>query len=334
MKAPAFWWRAPERDGWAARLLSPAAALWRLGAAHRARGAATYRAPVPVVCVGNLTVGGAGKTPLVAALVRRLGAAGHAVHVVGRGHRGRISGPHRVDPGRDDHRAAGDEAVMLAALAPVWVARDRAAGVRAAADAGAGVVVMDDGFQNPFVAKDCAILVVDAGQGFGNGRLIPAGPLREPVARGLERADVVVLVGEPWERQAAVARWPVLAGAVPARLAPVETGLPLAGERVLAFAGIGRPEKFFATLRAIGADVTQAVALPDHCDYPAAVLRRLVHQARARDAMLVTTEKDAVRLPAAFRREVTVVQVRLEPADWQALDHTLAAVGRLCPRLE
>ena len=333
MRAPDFWWRPPERPGWPARLLAPAAALWRLGARRRGRGAAPCRAPVPVICVGNLTAGGAGKTPMVAALVQRLVAAGRDVHVVARGYGGREPGPRRVDPARDTHRAVGDEALMLAALAPVWVARDRAAGVRAAAAAGAGLVLMDDGFQNPHVAKDLSILVVDAGQGFGNGRLIPAGPLREPVAGGLARAGIVVLVGEPAEREAAVARWPALAGAVPARLVPVETGLPLAGERVVAFAGIGRPEKFFATLRGLGAELVRAEPFADHADFPEPVLRRLLREARAGDAMLVTTEKDAVRLPAAFRREVMVVQVRLEPEDWARIDHSLAALAGIRPTL-
>lgn len=330
MRAPAFWWTPPDRPAWQARALAPAAALWRLAARRRA-GAAPYRAPVPVIAVGNLTAGGAGKTPLVAALVRRLGAPGRAVHIVSRGHGGRRAGPHRVDPDTDSHRDVGDEPLMLAGLAPVWVARDRAAGVRAAAAAGAELVVLDDGLQTPSVARDLSILVVDAGQGFGNARLIPAGPLREPLAEGLARADLVLLVGAPAERAAAPARWPGLERALPAQLVPVATGLPLVGERVVAFAGIGRPENFFATLRGLGAELVQAVPFPDHADFPAAVLRRLLRTARGSGAMLVTTEKDAVRLPPAMLREVVVVQVRLEPGDWAALDHRLAAVAGFWP---
>jgi tetraacyldisaccharide 4'-kinase len=314
-------------------LLAPAAWLWRLGAWWRGRGVVPYRAPVPVVCIGNLTAGGAGKTPMVAALLARLVAQGRNPHVVSRGHGGRLArsrsaGPHRVDPDRDSYQAVGDEPLLLAALAPVWVARDRAAGARAAAAAGAGLILMDDGFQNPSVVKDRSILMVDAGSGFGNGRLIPAGPLREPVAGGLARADAVVLVGTGAERKAAVARWPGLAGALAARLVPRRTGLSLAGEKVLAFAGIGRPGKFFATLKAMGAQIVEAVPFADHCDYPPAVLRRLQRRALAEGAMLVTTEKDAVRLPAGFRREVVVVQVHLEPDDWPdgwaAIDHVFA----------
>ena len=326
MKAPRFWSNPADRPGWQARLLVPAAWLWRLGAWWRGRRVAPYRAPVPVVCVGNLTAGGAGKTPMVAALLARLVAQGRDPHVVSRGHGGRLgrAGPHRVDPDRDSHAEVGDEPLLLAALAPVWVARDRAAGVRAAAAAGAGLILMDDGFQNPSVVKDRSILMVDAGPGFGNARLIPAGPLREPVGAGLARADLVVLVGTGAERRAAAGRWPGLAGAVAARLAPRRTGLSLAGERVLAFAGIGRPDKFFATLRGLGAEIVEAVAFEDHCDYPPAVLRRLQRRALAEDAMLVTTEKDAVRLPAGFRPEVVVVQVHLEPDDWAAIDQVFA----------
>ncbi|MHA1530209.1 MAG: tetraacyldisaccharide 4'-kinase [Alphaproteobacteria bacterium] len=324
MKAPRFWSNPAERPGWQARLLAPAAWLWRLGAWWRGSGVVPYRAPVPVVCIGNLTAGGAGKTPMVSALLARLVARGCDPHVVSRGHGGRLAGPHRVDPDRDSHTDVGDEPLLLAALAPVWVARDRAAGVRAAVAAGAGLILMDDGFQNPSVIKDRSILMVDAGPGFGNARLIPAGPLREPVAGGLARADAVVLVGTRAEREAAVGRWPGLAGAVAARLVPRRTGLSLAGERVLAFAGIGRPDKFFTTLGAMGAEIVEAVAFADHSDYSPAVLRRLRRRALAEGAMLVTTEKDAVRLPADFRPEVVVVQVHLELEDWAAIDQVFA----------
>ncbi len=331
MRAPHFWWNPPGHPGWQARLLAPLTLLWRLGGWWRRLGVAPYRAPVPVICVGNLTVGGAGKTPMVAALLSRLLAQGRNPHVVSRGHGGHLAGPHRVDPARDGHRDVGDEALVLAALAPVWVARDRAAGLRAAAGAGAGLIVMDDGFQNPAAAIDAAILMVDAGQGFGNGRLIPAGPLREPVAQGLSRADLVVLVGSPAERAAAAARWPALAEALPAALVPRETGLSLAGETVVAFAGIGRPQKFFATLRTMGADLVAAIPFADHFAYPPAVLRRLRRAAHAAGAMLVTTEKDAARLPADFLREVVVVQVILGAADWRPFDHLLATIAERSP---
>jgi tetraacyldisaccharide 4'-kinase len=279
-----------------------------------------------VVCIGNLTVGGAGKTPMVAALLERLTAGGLSPHVVSRGYGGELTGPHRVEPDRDLHRLVGDEPLLLASFAPVWVANDRAAGVKSAVAAGAELVLLDDGFQNPSVSHDCSILMIDAGAGFGNGRLIPAGPLREPVVPGLRRAEVLVLVGTDSERGTAKNDWPDLAGAVAARLVPRETGLSLVGEKVVAFAGIGRPGKFFATLKAMGAEIVEAVAFADHYDYPLAVLHRLQRSARSRDAMLVTTEKDAVRLTADFRREVVVVQVNLVPDNWDKIDQYVAQI--------
>jgi tetraacyldisaccharide 4'-kinase len=237
-----------------------------------------------------------------------------------------------VAPGRDGAADVGDEALLHAARAPTWVARDRAAGLRAAEAAGAGVLLLDDGLQNPRIAPARRIVMVDAGQGFGNGRLVPAGPLREPVEPGLARADLAVLVGEAGARAACLAAWPPLAalGAegrlVEARLVPLETGLPLAGAPVVAFAGIGRPEKFFATLRAMGADLRIAEAFPDHHVYAPAVLERLLRRARAAGAVVVTTEKDAVRLPPRFRMEVMALPVRLVPEDPALLDRLLAGL--------
>ncbi|TFG88640.1 MAG: tetraacyldisaccharide 4'-kinase, partial [Hyphomicrobiales bacterium] len=234
MMAPRFWSNPPERAGWQARLLAPAAWLWELAAWWRSRSVVPYRAPVPVICIGNLTAGGAGKTPMVAALLERLIAGGRRPHVVSRGYGGDLIGPHQVDGVRDNHQQVGDEPLLLAAFAPVWVARDRAAGVKAAVAAGAELILLDDGFQNPSVVMDGSILMVDAGAGFGNGLLIPAGPLREPTVSGLARADVVVLVGTDAECSAAQERYPGLASAVVSRLVPRETGLSLAGEKVVA----------------------------------------------------------------------------------------------------
>lgn len=321
MRAPGFWANSPARPGWQARLLAPAAALWRLAAAGRAAATRPEPAPVPVICIGNLTAGGAGKTPVVAWLVEQLLQAGQHPHVLSRGHGGRLSGPHRVEPATDTHRDVGDEPLMLAALAPVWIARDRVAGARAAVAAGASVIVMDDGFQNPSLHKDLSLVVVDAGQGLGNQRVIPAGPLREPAPAGLARADALVLIGDSAARGRALERWPALAGRPlhHAALRPRMTGLDLKGEPVVAFAGIGRPEKFFDTLRGIGARLVVAEAFPDHHDYAPRVLDRLLRLARGRGAMLVTTEKDAVRLSPDIRREVVTLQVILEPAEPQRL---------------
>ena len=326
MKAPRFWSNPPGAPGWQALALSPAALAWRIGALTRGLTARAKRGPVPVVCIGNLTAGGAGKTPMVAALMQRLQGQGVDVHVVSRGHGGLTRGPHRVAPDRHEFRDVGDEPLMLAGLGTVWVSRDRAAGVRAAAAEGARIVVLDDGHQNPHVVKDVSILMVDAGQGFGNGRVMPAGPLREPVASGLARADLVVLVGTPEARRAAVARWPDLERVQPlgAELRLLPAGLPLEGENVFAFAGIALPEKFFETLRGVGARVMATRSFPDHHRYRPAIVQRMIADARRAGAMLVTTEKDAVRLPPELRREVLTVQVRLEPDDWAPIDALIA----------
>ncbi|MEL6766360.1 MAG: tetraacyldisaccharide 4'-kinase [Pseudomonadota bacterium] len=336
MQAPGFWWTAPDRPAVAARLLAPASFIWALGGRLRAGGARPFTPAVPTLCIGNLTAGGAGKTPMVAHLAGLLAA--QVPHVVLKGHGGRQgrAAPHRVDLAADGPDAVGDEALLHAALAPTWVARDRAAGLRAAVAAGAGALLLDDGLQNPHLAPHARIVMVDAGQGFGNGRLIPAGPLREAVAPGLERADLAVLVGAPAAREACLARWPILAALagegrlMAAALRPLETGLPLAGAPVVAFAGIGRPEKFFETLRAMGAELRLAEAFPDHHVYPDAVLDRLLRRARAEGALVVTTEKDAVRLPPRFRSEVMALPVRLTPVDPAPLDRLLARLFPGC----
>ena len=324
MRAPAFWARPP---GLLSETLRPLGALYAAATARRVARPGSA-AGVPVVSVGNLSAGGTGKTPLVAALVDRLAARGVAAHVVTRGHGGRLPGPVRVDPARHDAGAVGDEPLLLAATGPVWVARDRAAGARAAVAAGAGALVLDDAHQNPALRKDLSIVVVDAEAGHGNGRVIPAGPLREPVAAGLARADLVVTVGPVAAQEA----FRLGAGAPPrvrARLAALRTGMDWEGLPVFAFAGIGRPAKFFDALRALGADLRGTEALADHQPLTPALLRRLGERAARLGAQPVTTEKDAVRLPPALRGRVLVLPVRLELDDWTPLD---VALDRLLGR--
>lgn len=304
MQAPEFW----AHDGLWPRLLSPVGQMIAAVGAVRRRLARPLMVPIPVVCVGNLTVGGTGKTPVALALARWLAERGAPVHCLTRGYGGTLAGPLAVD-GRHDAGAVGDEAMLLAAAVPTVVARDRAAGARLALERGAGVIVMDDGFQNPGLAKTLSLLVVDGAVGFGNGRLVPAGPLREPIEAGLARADAVVLMGEDAAdvRARIGAALPVL----PARLAPHDGWDALRGRRVVAFAGIGRPQKFFDMLSAHGIVVAERIGFADHHRYGDADLARLDDAARRADAALVTTAKDAVRLPAAFRARITVLGVSL-----------------------
>ena len=295
MRAPDFW-RAPTL---LARLLAPLGALYGASIAFKARNTRPFDPGIPVICVGNLTAGGSGKTPVAIAIAEMLRAKGHRPNFLTRGYGGSEKGPALATRG---HSAAvmGDEALLLARTAPTIVARDRAAGARLAKEKGATVIVMDDGHQNFSLRKNLSLIVVDGETGFGNGYQIPAGPLREPVGQGLARADAVVVVGEG-SPDLKDFRGPVLR----AHLAP--DGAAFADKTVFAFAGIGRPEKFVASLEASGATVTGSCFFADHHPYGEDELLQL--RAIAGDATLVTTEKDFVRLTTAQREGIRVLKI-------------------------
>lgn len=307
MRAPSFWTQPP---GTLATLLSPLGWVYAKATAYRLAHGTVFDPAIPVVCVGNLTAGGTGKTPTVIAIVQMLLELGANPHVISRGHGGRVRKPTRVDPHRHDASDVGDEPLLLAAFATVWVAHQRIEAAKAAVAAGSDVLVLDDGFQDPSLKKDLSIVVVDARTGFGNARCIPAGPLREPVNVGLERANLIVAIGQPDALESFRAKPEVTR--IDATLQPLPTGMDWTGLDVLAFAGIGRPEKFFATLRRLGANVLHAEALSDHQPLTRALMSRLESDAARLGAQLVTTEKDAVRLTPDFRAKVLTLPVRLE----------------------
>ncbi len=295
-RAPAFW-----RNGSAAAwILAPAAAVWGAISGWRMRRPPRVHAPIPVIAVGNFTAGGAGKTPTTAALLDLARRAGFSPAVMTRGYGGRLAGPLRVDLSRHDAAEVGDEPLLHARLAPTIVARDRAAGLALLAECGADLVILDDGFQNPRLAKDLALVVVDRGHGLGNGRVMPAGPLRAPLAIQLDHASALVAIaaGETDAPDLAALLAEARHRGLPVLTARLVLHEPerFAGRRVLAWAGIGRPDKFAATLAAAGAEVVELVPFADHHRLDAAEAEALLARAAGQGLDLVTTEKDAARL--------------------------------------
>jgi tetraacyldisaccharide 4'-kinase len=317
MQPPAFWW---TQASWPAALLRPLGAAYGAVAARRMAQPGT-RARIPVVCIGNLTLGGAGKTPAAIETARLLSQAGERPFILTRGYGGRLGGPVLVDAARHNAADVGDEPLLLARSFPTVVARERPIGADFAAASGATVVVMDDGFQNPSLAKDCNVVVVDCARGVGNGLVFPAGPLRAPVSQQMSHGHVLLLVGTGSAAEqiahGARARIPVFH----ATLVPEATTLAaLRAAPVLAFAGIASPEKFFATLSEGGVDVRARRAFPDHHAYTESEAAELLQSAAGQKLTLVTTAKDFVRLnesgsPGALRAATRTLPVTLALED-------------------
>lgn len=303
MRTPHFW----QRKGLISTALLPVSGFYRLAHRSRVRGIVAKTLPVPVICVGNATAGGAGKTPVCLALLEWMHGRGVGAQCISRGYGGSLYGPVRVDPAIHTAAEVGDEPLLIARHAPCWVGKRRLSVATAAVLDGAACIVMDDGLQNPTVHKHLSILVIDGGYGFGNGRMLPAGPLREPVADAVAKADAAVLIGE--DRTGALAQLPSGMPVLRAALEPL--GERLDGQAVLAFAGIGRPQKFFETLTALGAHLVDAVPFADHHAYRPQELEHLARRAAALGARLMTTQKDAVRLTPEWQARVAICDIRL-----------------------
>lgn len=333
MRMPAFWRRASAagRVSPLARIFAPLGWVYGTLTLNRMRRSG-WRAGVPVISVGNFTLGGAGKTPTAMALAEALAARGEAPFFVTRGYGGREPGPLRADPGRHTARDIGDEPLLLARIAPTIIARDRAAGARLAISQGASVIILDDALQNPALEKDFSLAVIDGAFGLGNGQVIPAGPLRAPLEGMLGYVDTILVVGdgEPALIAPLAAQMPVFYGTIRPRL-PAQT---LAGQRVVAFSGIGLPEKFEATLAGLGASIVGTRRFGDHHPYSADDARTLLALAMKEQALLVTTEKDHVRLAGTgaldeLAKAAQSIPIRLEiSADLTALIYRVLVSAR------
>lgn len=328
MKPPLFWYR-PFQNSLRDKILAPLGKLYAAGTARRLAKSSGYRPSVPTICVGNINVGGTGKTPTAVALIQLLQNMGYKPAIVSRGYGGKLDGPVLVDPSIHFATDVGDEPLLLAAFAPCIVSKEREAGAKLAESSEIDVIILDDGFQNPSLIKDISIVVVDAKLGFGNGQVLPAGPLRESLHVGLMRANMVVSIGDSSAQSQFTTKWghAISVPRITGKLNVLQMGMDFEGLKCLAFAGIGHPEKFFVTLQSQGAEILKTVSLSDHQPLSDALMKRLEIEADAMGAQLVTTEKDAVRLPDNFRQKVLTLPVRLEFEEAEVLKKALADIG-------
>lgn len=323
MKTPRFW----QQSSLISHLLAPAALLYRAGAWLDRRFTTPRHAPLPVIAIGNVTAGGAGKTPTTLALIPILAELGHTPHILTRGYHGGGEQNHRVDPANDHWHNVGDEALLLAYIAPTWIGGNRHASANAAAANGASIVVCDDAIQHHALHKDISLLVIDGPYGIGNGKLLPAGPLRETLASAASRADAAIIIGADVYKLGNQLTIPVFR----AQLRPAgDTGF-LAHGHWLAFAGIGRPEKFYTSLRELGAHITATRDFADHHAYSADDEAWLATEAEKRGAQLITTTKDAVKLSNELLKNVNILNISVwleDPASFrQFLAQRLASVA-------
>lgn len=328
MQQPDFWYGS--RYGIAAQLLWPAGLAYSLVSKIRKTFSKSWRASVPVVCIGNLSVGGTGKTPTAIAIAKFFIRRNINIHFLSRGYGKTLDGPIRVNPSQHTAIDVGDEPLLLSNIAPTWVSADRRAGAELAISAGATTLIMDDGFQNTSIHKDISILVIDGEVGFGNGKIFPAGPLRENVENGTKKANAVLIIGDDTKglreciKSLQRSNLKILHG----QLIPELNDINLKGERVIAFAGIGRPEKFFRTLRSLGCVISETIKFNDHHNYTSNDIYNLEQQAKNLNAKLVTTSKDRIRLDKDSALNVIEIPVILK---WEDSSELLGLLKPILP---
>ena len=317
IQAPSFWYDSP---GILSKVLSPLATCYAWGSKIFHVLSDPYKANIPVICIGNFTVGGTGKTPMVIAIGQYLEKKGYKVHVISRGYKGNFTGPIRVDPLLHNAKDVGDEPLLIAKYLPTWIAKDRAEGALAAQAAHADIIVLDDGLQNTSLYQDLSFAVVDSKRLIGNGYVLPAGPLREPISKGLNRAHAIIMMGDTPYDSTIFESYPILN----IHITPCpKQDIDLKTTAWLAFAGIGFPDKFFKLLQDKGAKIKKSVSFPDHYRYRKKDLATLFAEADKAKAKLITTEKDWVRLPDEWQDKVTPYKIKAAFDDTQHLEKVL-----------
>ena len=281
--------------------------------------------PIPVVCVGNITLGGSGKTPTVLLILQVLKKLGYEVHVVSRGYKGKIKHTTLVDPNIHSALDAGDEPLLISKTSKVWITKNKRAGILAAYRAGANIVVLDDGFQNPSISKDLSILVIDTDFNFGNGHIFPMGPLRESLKFASKRADFILCLGNTGSRKKFLKniKVPEDIYLTEGQLTPKNCPPALKNKKLIAFCGIARPEKFFFSLKDLGLMVIEKISFPDHFMYSEKDLRKLLKTARKRNALLVTTEKDLIKIPKEIKKYFHCIPIEVTLKDNSILESAL-----------
>ncbi|MEE3000918.1 MAG: tetraacyldisaccharide 4'-kinase [Pseudomonadota bacterium] len=324
MRTPKFWYN--QKNTIQSFILKPVSWIYGLARELIINHSKTWEAPIPIICVGNLVTGGQGKTPTALSICNALKHNNKIVHFISRGYRGANRGPLLVNPKSNTANEVGDEPLLLSEFAPTWVSANREAGIKRAYAMGAEIIVMDDGFQNPSVKKDLSIIVIDGEVGFGNGNLIPAGPLREEIANGLLRANFVVIIGKDiFSLKDTLTSLVSQTSPMPikiykAELKPNTNASLLNNEKVFAFTGIGRPEKFFNTLVDIGCNIIGKRDFADHHKYTEKEISNLLKIAKKENAKLVTTSKDYVRLNTSQQKNIIALPIKLHWSDSTALD--------------